>query len=61
MRAANLQEENMEYAISLAPAADSWKVVQRAEALGPSHAWFYDTQLFCAELFVAMACIYTKS
>jgi hypothetical protein len=51
----------MEYAISLAPAADSWKVVQRAEALGPSHAWFYDTQLFCAELFVAMACIYTKS
>jgi 5,10-methylenetetrahydromethanopterin reductase len=29
--------------------------VQRAEALGFSHAWFYDTQLLCADVFVAMA------
>lgn len=41
--------------IFLAPAADSWKVVKRAEALGYARAWFYDTQLLNAELFVSMA------
>src|SRR5262245_34859562 len=45
----------MDFGIFLAPAADSWKVVQRAEALGYRRAWFYDTQLLNAELFVAMA------
>lgn len=51
----------MEYAIALAPAADSWKVVQRAEALGFSRAWFYDTQLLCADIFVAMAAAAVKT
>jgi 5,10-methylenetetrahydromethanopterin reductase len=46
----------MHYGIALAPAADAWKTVQRAEALGFSHAWLYDTQLLCADVFVAMAC-----
>jgi alkanesulfonate monooxygenase SsuD/methylene tetrahydromethanopterin reductase-like flavin-dependent oxidoreductase (luciferase family) len=45
----------MDYDIFLAPAADSWKVVERAEALGFRRAWFYDTQLLNAEVFVAMA------
>src|SRR5262245_27738527 len=45
----------MDFGIALAPAADSWKTVQRAEALGFSHAWLYDTQLLCADVFVAMA------
>src|SRR5262249_21980228 len=45
----------MDWDIFLAPAADSWKVVKRAEALGYARAWFYDTQLLNAELFVAMA------
>src|SRR5437773_5230793 len=45
----------MDYDIFLAPAADSWKVVKRAEALGFRRAWFYDTQLLNAEVFVAMA------
>src|SRR5262245_1595239 len=45
----------MNYDIFLAPAADSWKVVKRAEALGFRRAWFYDTQLLNAEGFVAMA------
>jgi 5,10-methylenetetrahydromethanopterin reductase len=27
----------------------------RAEALGFSHGWFYDTQMLCADAFVAMA------
>jgi 5,10-methylenetetrahydromethanopterin reductase len=45
----------MDFGIFLAPAADSWKIVKRAEALGYRRAWFYDTQLLNAELFVAMA------
>ena len=45
----------MEFDIFLAPAADSWKVVKRAEALGFHRAWFYDTQLLNAEVFVSMA------
>src|SRR6267143_4758486 len=45
----------MDYDIFLAPAADSWKVVKRAEALGFHRAWFYDTQLLNAEVFVSMA------
>ena len=45
----------MDYDIFLAPAADSYKVVKRAEELGYRRAWFYDTQLLNAELFVAMA------
>lgn len=45
----------MDYGIFLAPGADAWKTVQRAEALGFTHAWFYDSQLLCADVFVAMA------
>src|SRR5437773_5663113 len=45
----------MEFDIFLAPAADSWKVVKRAEALGFRRAWFYDTQLLNSELFASMA------
>lgn len=45
----------MEFGIALAPGADAWKVVERAERLGFSHAWFYDTQMLCADVFVAMA------
>ena len=45
----------MQFGIGLATAADSWKVVQRAEALGFSHAWFEDSQMIAADPFVAMA------
>nr|WP_294529568.1 LLM class flavin-dependent oxidoreductase [uncultured Rhodopila sp.] len=44
----------MEFGIAVATAADSWKVVQRAEELGFTSAWFYDTQMLCADCFVAM-------
>ena len=44
----------MDFGINLATSADSWKVVKRAEELGYSTAWFYDTQLLNADLFVAM-------
>jgi 5,10-methylenetetrahydromethanopterin reductase len=45
----------MDFGIALATSADSWKLVKRAEALGFTHAWFYDTQLLSADCFVAMA------
>jgi 5,10-methylenetetrahydromethanopterin reductase len=44
----------MDYGIALATAADSWKVVKRAEAAGYSNAGFFDTHLLNAEMFVAM-------
>ncbi len=45
----------MEFGITVATATDSWKVVKRAEELGFSHAWFYDTQLLCADVYAVMA------
>lgn len=44
----------MDFGIALATPADSWKVVKRAEELGFSHAWFYDTQMLSGDCFVAM-------
>jgi 5,10-methylenetetrahydromethanopterin reductase len=44
----------MDFGIALATASDSWKVVKRAEELGFTHAWFYDTQMLSADCFVAM-------
>ena len=35
----------MDFGIALATAADSWRVAQRAEELGFTHAWFYEEQL----------------
>lgn len=44
----------MEFGIAMATAADAWKLVERAETLGFSNAWFYDTQMLSADCFVAM-------
>ena len=44
----------MDFGIALPTAADSWRIVQRAEELGFTHAWFYDTQMLSADRFVAM-------
>lgn len=44
----------MDFGIALATTADCWKTVKRAEELGFSHAWFYDTQMLSADCFVAM-------
>ncbi|MDB5697300.1 MAG: hypothetical protein JWN69_104 [Alphaproteobacteria bacterium] len=44
----------MDFGIYLATAADSWKTVKRAEELGYTNAWFFDTPMLNAELFVAM-------
>ncbi len=51
----------MDFGIALPTPADSWVVVQRAEELGFSNAWFYDTQLLSADVFVAMAATAVKT
>ncbi len=51
----------MQFGIAVATDAESWKVVQRAEELGFSHAWFYDTQMLCADCFVAMGAAAVKT
>lgn len=51
----------MQFGIVVATAADSWKVVQRAEELRFTHAWFYDTQMLCADCFVAMGAAAMKT
>ena len=45
----------MDFGVSFATAAEHWKTVKRAEALGFDYAWFSDTQLLNADVFVAMA------
>ena len=45
----------MDYGILIAPEAHSWKVVKRAEELGYSRAWFFDTPMQNSELFASMA------
>src|ERR687887_74097 len=49
------RRNTMDFGITVATAADSWKVVKRAEELGFTYAWFYDTQMLNADPFVDMA------
>src|SRR5271155_3361128 len=51
----------MRFAIAIPTDADSWQVVRRAEELGFSRAWFYDTQMLSADPFVAMAAAAMKT
>jgi 5,10-methylenetetrahydromethanopterin reductase len=51
----------MEYGVHLPTSSFSWKVVKRAEELGFTHAWFFDTELLNAEMFVAMAAAAMKT
>ena len=51
----------MDFGISLAPHAESWKVVAAAEAAGFVRAWFVDSQLINADLFVAMTAAAMKT
>ncbi|MEQ8485705.1 MAG: LLM class flavin-dependent oxidoreductase [Pseudomonadales bacterium] len=44
----------MDFGIALATSTTSWQTVKRAEELGFSHAWFYDTQLLNPDVFVGM-------
>jgi 5,10-methylenetetrahydromethanopterin reductase len=51
----------MSFAIAIPTDADSWRIVRRAEELGFSRAWFYDTQMLSADPFVAMAAAAMKT
>src|SRR5690242_21655178 len=51
----------MQFGIAIPTAADSWRLVRRAEELGFSHAWFFDTQMLSADPFVAMAATAVKT
>jgi 5,10-methylenetetrahydromethanopterin reductase len=51
----------MRFAIAIPTDADSWRLVRRAEELGFSRAWFYDTQMLSADPFVAMAAAAVKT
>src|SRR5437660_7702199 len=51
----------MDFGVGIASASDSWKVAQHAEELGFTHAWFYDTQMITADVFVAMAAAALKT
>ncbi|MDG2284887.1 MAG: LLM class flavin-dependent oxidoreductase, partial [Alphaproteobacteria bacterium] len=51
----------MDFGIALATSADSYKVVERAEQLGFTNAWFYDTQMLSADCFVAMGAAAVKT
>ena len=44
----------MDFGVAVATSTQSWKAVKRAEALGFSHAWFYDTQLLNPDVFIGM-------
>lgn len=51
----------MDFGIGIATSFDSWRVAQRAEELGFSHAWFFDTQMITADCFVAMGAAALKT
>jgi 5,10-methylenetetrahydromethanopterin reductase len=45
----------MEFGIAFPSYINAWKDCERAEAAGFSHAWFYDTQLLCSDVYATMA------
>jgi 5,10-methylenetetrahydromethanopterin reductase len=51
----------MDFGIGIATSSEAWKLAARAEELGFSHAWFYDTQMITADPFVAMGAAATKT
>ncbi|OFZ96683.1 MAG: hypothetical protein A3H35_05010 [Betaproteobacteria bacterium RIFCSPLOWO2_02_FULL_62_17] len=51
----------MDFGLFIPAQADTWKLVKRAEELGYSRAWFYDTQMLTSELFVSMTAAAMKT
>jgi 5,10-methylenetetrahydromethanopterin reductase len=45
----------MQIGIAFPSYIDAWKDCEIAEASGFSHAWFYDTQLLCSDVYATMA------
>src|SRR5208282_4936605 len=55
------KEARMDFGIGIATSSEAWKTAQRAEELGFTHAWFYDTQMITADPFVAMGAAALKT
>ena len=51
----------MDFGIALPTPANSWRTVKRAEDAGFRTAWFYDTQILSADVFVAMGAAAVKT
>jgi len=45
----------MHFGIAFPSYVDAWRDCEVAEAAGFSHAWFYDTQLLCSDVYATMA------
>lgn len=45
----------MEFGVAFASTTESWRWAKRAEELGFTDAWFYDTQLLNPDVFICMA------
>jgi 5,10-methylenetetrahydromethanopterin reductase len=45
----------MDFGIAFPSYVDAWRDCEVAEAAGFTHAWFYDTQLLCSDVYAAMA------
>jgi 5,10-methylenetetrahydromethanopterin reductase len=45
----------MQFGIAFPSYIDAWRDCEIAEAAGFSHAWFYDTQLLCSDVYATMA------
>ncbi len=44
----------MKLGIAFPSYVDAWKDCEVAEGEGFSHAWFYDTQLLCSDVWATM-------
>lgn len=51
----------MDFGIGIPTSSDAWKLAARAEELGFTHAWFYDTQMITGDCFVAMGAAAMKT
>lgn len=48
-------DSNMKLGIAFPSYVEAWKDCEVAEANGFTHAWFYDTQLLCSDVYATMA------
>src|SRR5690349_14532759 len=51
----------MDFGIGIATSHDSWKLAQRAEELGFTHAWCLETRMVAADCFGAMGAAARKT
>lgn len=51
----------MDFGIAFIADARAWRQARRAEELGFTHAWFYDSQLLCTDVIVAMTAAAMKT